>query len=308
MIKADQLELVPSPVSLLNESKGVVCSPESLVDALGPDKRITLGRLAVSLGREISDEPRKSEHADNALEIYRKDLYAAEPQTIEMGLYVPPGDTRYKTAELLVTVGDEPCDLELPGVVDRHVGVVFPRDEFHIVARNARDLSKHVKAKTLRANGDNPDRDEVEAKRYRSAAHAMDQKIQGLGKLENKLIEERYLLGKIFRDTRSTWRAHYKLRNLDKDRKQVDELIHETAETATINLNFGTTSINALHRAITSNLYRRGSAHEITRMWQRYSAMVGKYTNARRGKVVQSRSACERELGIYAPYLALETS
>jgi hypothetical protein len=308
MEKAAQTELVPSPTSLLDESRGVISASQELIEEIGPDTRITLGRLALKLGEEIAPHAPREEHRDKALRIYRKDLYAAEPQTIETGLYIPPSDPRYRTAELLITVGDEPCELELPGVVDKRMGVVFPREEFHVVARNARDFTKHVKAKTLRANKENGDRDEVEAKTYRSAAHAMDQKIQSLGGLENKLIEDRHLLGKIFRDTRSTWRAHYKAKNLEKDRKAADELIHDTAETASINLNLGTTSINALHRAITSNLHRRGSAREITHMWQSYSRMVGRYVNARRGKVIQSRNACLKQLNVYAPYLELEVN
>lgn len=307
MEKTVQEELFASPVTLLNENRGVVVGSEELINEIGPDTRITLGRLAVSLGQELAPQPREDK-SDKPLQVYRKDLYIAQPQSIKTGLYIPPSDPRYRTADLLVTVGNEPCELELPGVVDRRVGVVFPREEFSVVARNARDLTKHVKAKTLRANQNNGDRDEVEAKTYRSAAHAMDQKIQSLSGLENKLIEERSLFGRIYREARSTWRSHYKTKNLDKDRRLADELIHETAETASINLNLGTTSINALHRAITSNLYRRGSAREINSMWQNYSSLAGRYVNARRGKVIQSRNACLKQLNIYAPYLELEAN
>jgi hypothetical protein len=301
-ISPEQEALFLSPASTLDQSRGVIDIPLAELEGVDPERRITLARMAGMLGRAIADTP-PSPHADYPLDVYRKNFLDASPDSIEHGLYIPPSDSRFARAELLVTVSREPCNLDLPGVVLPSVGVVFPKEEFAVVARNARDLVKHVKAQTLKANGDHPDRDEAEAKAHRSAAHAMEGKLQGLNTLDNELIGERKLLGKIFREAKSSWSAHYKAKNLDRDRKLADELIHNAAETASINLNLGTVALNAMHRAIVSSLYRRGSSRELNLMWQTYTSLTGRYANARRGKVSQSRNACEKQLAIYAPSL-----
>lgn len=301
----DSQESIFSPaVFELDEARGVADFSLERVRGVDPEKRITLLRLARSLGHTIEPRAEAEAHSDPALDIYRKNFKDADTEALESGLYIPRNDPRYSKAELLVTVSTEPCHLDLPGIVPHDVGVVFPREEFSIVARSAKDLSRHVRAKTRRANGSEEDRDEVEARVNRSAAHAMEGKLKGINELDNYLIDERKLLFTVLREARSLWAAHYKAKNLDKKRKQADELIHNAAETASINLNLGTVTIRAMHRAIASNLYRRGSSRELRNMWQKYLTMTGRYTNARRGKVSQSKSACEKEFAIYAPSLS----
>lgn len=299
-----QEELWPSPIEQLDEARGVVQgSVEDASDAIDIERRITLARMVDVLGQNMGPKDYVGETSDPVLEVATAHFGMAEPNVLKNGLYIPAHDLRYRSAEQLVTVSDQKCDLMIPGVVWPNVGVVFPADEFPVVARNARDLVRHVQAKTRRANEGSSNHEEIDAKVGRSAAHAMDSKIGSLNNLENTLIDERRILERIYREARTTWSAHHTAGKLDKIRKEADEIIHEMAETASINLNIGSVAIKAMHRAITSNLYRRGSRAELNAQWRRYSAFVGRYTNARRGKVVASRNACQKQLIHYAKYL-----
>lgn len=273
---------------------------------IDPEQRVNLPDLAFAIGR-TSTLPEKEElepMTDKALDIYRNNFLQGSVKAIESGLYIPPRDERFKSANLIITIGHQPCELERDGVVGRRTGVIFPADEFKIVARNARDFVKHVKAQSLAKNADNPDKEEVEQTALRAAARAMTRKIDDLDDLEQDIIDERQLLIKVYRQAKGTNRGpRYKAKNLDKLRKQADEIIHNTAETSAINRNLGTISVKAMHKAIMSSLYRRGSNSQVAYNLGEYTAMAGRYATARRGKVWQSRRDCAIQLIEYAPSL-----
>lgn len=296
-------KIMGSTVELLDSSRGVVEIP--LGDAgIDPDRRSNLSVMALAMGEALAPMPGVDPLTDKSLKVFRRDFERGSVVSIESGLYIPPDDIRRPKADLLVVIGHQPNVLDgLKGVAPNKTGVVFPAEEFKIVARNARDFAKHVRAGSINKNADNPNREEAEATADRAAGHAMDIKISGMNSLENQLIEEFELLSQIFRQAKSNWRAQYKAKNLDRDRKKVDEIIHNIAETSVVNFNFGTTAVNGIHRAIASNLYRRGSSSEISRQWRLYTAMAGRYANARRGKIAQSRKDCEEQLQRFQPAL-----
>lgn len=299
-------DLIQEPMALypvvagLDQSGGLLQATLADIPSVDPSSRITLVRLAGLYGRNLGPTDGADQGSDIILEVEEEDFKRAEPRAIEQGLYIPRHDSRYRdpATEQLVRITPEHNKMQL--------GVVFPVNEFHVVARSAPDLAKHVMAKTRRANAGNPDHLAVESTVGRSAAHALDTKIQGLNKLENELIENRNsLLIPLYRDTRRIWQSHFKAKNLDKKFKQFQEQYHQTIETACINLGYGTTTVKALHRAALSRQSRRGTTHERNQRLQEDIVLLGRYTTARRAKIVISKNQCEQELAYYEPFLNL---
>lgn len=271
---------------------------------IDPEQRINLPDLANAIGSTMVPKAELEPMTDANLDIYRNNFLAGSVERINSGLYIPPNSVGFKNADLVVVIGHQPCGLDDKGVVDRRMGVVFPKEEFKIVARNARDFVKHVKARTYAANSSEMDRESVEQKANRAAARSMRLKMTELNSLESSLVEERDLLIEVYRQAKGTkLGAPYKAKNLDKIRKQADEIIHNVAETSSINRNMGTVAVNAMHRAIMSKLHRGGSSSQIAHNWAQYATMAGQYTSARRGKVWQSRRDCWAQFEEYAPAL-----
>lgn len=288
----------------LNNVRGVVDLPFSETGIDG-DRRVNLASLLIRYGKLYDEGGVVTRYTDTDLHVFNNDFKRADPEILEKGLYIPPrSNKRIRLEDSLITIGHQPATLVADGVVPRNVGVVFPPDEFVIVARNAADFAKSVKNKTANKNKNQLNREEVMAKKNRAAAHALTGKLQRMNTLEDEILDQTKLMRKVYKQTRSTWRAQYKAKNLDRDRRVVNELIHETAEIAGSTFNLGTTALSALHRAITSRLYRNGSSNDLISSWGEYLTLTGQYANARRGKIWQSRLDCEEQLSRYAHSLA----
>jgi len=305
----EQLGLAYPIVAQLDISKGVY-DVENLQELeIDPDQRQNLPMLAGRIGVAMGVEPRTTV-TDNTLRVGFRDFRNAKPSYLQTGLIIEPGDIRFEKAQQLVVARRQETELNLQGIVPATTGVVFPADEFKIVARNARDFAKHIQATTRRANEGSSqiDHDELEKKVQRSAAHALRGKKEGMEKLDSELIEQRQLMGKMYRDSNHIWRTAYLAKNLNQDRKRADELIHRTAETATINLNLGTREVSNMHRALASELYRRGSSKELAQSWQRSVTWVALHLNAKRGKLDQSIKDCNAEFADFAGYIPTNTN
>lgn len=314
-----QTELMPSPVTKLNESQGVLEYSIGDLEDIDPERRITLAHLTLAMGALLGPFPLTSSRykTDKALKVNSADFRRGEPHYIQQGLYISSDDPRYENANQLVKTRHQggmqiaiDGDLKLPFRPEsNHPGVVFHADEYHLVARSPIDLVRATKAKTQKANQGTADREEVEQTVNRSAAHVTERYIKGLSALEADYIGDHKILTSIHRQTKGRDpdkkipRNQFKAKNLDKARKRADEMFHETVETAAINNNWGQLAINGVHRAIASSLYRRGSSREIDLAWRSYVSIQGLYINARRFKLIQSRTACESQYNLYQPYL-----
>lgn len=283
----------------------VVTAPEAgLVDW---SRKITLRKLVWALSGE------ENIAADYASE---PDLSLATPVSIESGLYIKAGDPRFADAEGIVTISsrhateaakqalkDERAGKQ-PKVPPINTGIIFPSDEFSVLGYYPKALARHQRTKTRRANRTNPDRDEAKEKVGRSAGHTLEGYIKGMNTLEGTLLDERAVLMSLYRDlTTPIWQARFKARNLDRRRKQADETIHNTAETASINLNLGTTAVEGLHRAIRANLYRRGTQDQLAENWLSYIVMTGRYAAARIDRLTSLVATAQEELTRYQPFL-----
>lgn len=300
----EPLALYPVVTKLDSVQGRVTDSLESL--RLNPSQtRITLMKLASRYGEQLGPTDPVTTTQDNLLQVGPADFRNIQADMLYPGLYIHPRDPRFKdpaTEQLVKVRSNDAPD---------QPGIVFPAREFHVVARNAADLAKHVMAKTRRANDNNPDGESVEARVGRSAGHALEGKVLGLNELEKEYITVRNsVLIPLYREAKRNgavhWRAHYGPKNLDKKRRLFDELTHEVIDTASLNLNLGSTALKAAHRAEASKLYRARSTRERSANWLASLEFAGNYLKARHHKVIISRNQCQKELIFYREFLNSE--
>ena len=283
-IEIDQNQLViPARAELVAENEH---------PGIAEAQRVSFIKLIGSVGTTIAfgTEP--------TIEAYQH----AEPGFINKGLYIHPRDPQFATAQHMVTLGVR--DNRGGGSVASY-GVVFPSNEFSIVARNSRDLARHTVNTTRKARLGSPDREETTDAAMRSAGHTLISKMDSQMKLRAHLVDDVTDLRVIYKDIISPRATRYYAKNLDKKRVVADERIHETAEVAMINLpDISNAAVTGLHKTLRKHLYDGNySANERAYNWMRYLAMTGIYIGARIHKLELSHSACANELAMYKPYL-----
>ncbi len=247
------------------------------ISGIDYDRRLTLSRLV-----QVT-----SEHLDLPLDYASVvDQERARPYSFRGGLYVRRDDPRHETAKLL------------------HRDVVFPSQEFDTLVNSPREFTKRIEARIIKANQEMRDRDELNHKTHRGAGEALKTKIFNLGSLSTKLANRNLLLDSLSTDMSSEWQAHYKARNLESRREEVDQIIHETAEVSSYNMEWGDAAVSGLHKAIKFHLYRKDDhpQHRRTR-WLEYMKVVRQHTHAKLAEAAKSKDACLKEFEKYAPYL-----
>ncbi len=303
----ETLQLYPA-VAELDASRGVIATPVDELGGLDPAKRVTLARLAGLHGRYISPLDDVSETHDAPLELLPEDFANGSVENIQNGLIIYSWDDRLRHPglEQFIRIHGR-GNWGMPGVV-------FPSNEFKTVARSPRDLAAHTMAQTREANKDNTAEsdEEIEAKVGRSAGHAILGKMTEMKKLDDAMeLKRATLLMPLMREAHSNltrhWQAHYLPKNIDALRKQYDEELHDTIETAAINADVSRAVLNATHRAVTSNLYRRGSSRELAQNWVAYLRMSREYIQARRREIAASGKLCTQELQLYQQFLDAPT-
>lgn len=291
----------------LDANHGVLQTPLDNLVGIDPDRRITLARLANAHGNYLGPiQPQENE--DVVLEVSAKDFEYAQPAAIGHGLWIPRKDPRYRspTTEDLVRISPKGGPF-LPGLV-------FPTGEWRKVARSPKDLARHTMDQTRTANLNIADLTETERKVGASAAHALDQKDTYMESLKTNLLERRnQLLVPLYKQTRQRsgkprYQNQFLAKNLDRKRREFDEILHDTIETATINLDLNRFAINGLHRAVNSNLYRRGSSVDLIHQWRGYVAFIGAYDKARITRLEISQSECQRVRKAYEPFVTKPAS
>jgi hypothetical protein len=286
--KAEQ-PVSPTVRTELNEGRVILPRHAQVVQAasykgVAGEDRITLGRL-IKLAGEGIYEP--WQHEEPAISF------------INQGLYIHPQDPRFARAQLLVRSG-----VDLQSNDPKNFGVVFPPEEFRTVARSPRDLVRHMQAVTRRANETNEDPDDVAERTGRSAGHVLTEKMAAMAALSGTLEGRQAFLRKMYKELRSPWIAHYMSKNLERHRGSVDEMIHDTADLATVNLNLCSEALKRMHVGVKKKLYGGNRTHdEISKEWQAYITLVGRHIGMRLLKVDASVRLCEVELSTYQPYL-----
>jgi hypothetical protein len=302
-IQTRQYQLPTDLIVRINESRGVIDTAEFENFNLEPDKRMNIAMLSGRIGAAIAASPLGLD-GDPVIDVSRVDYKQAYPKVLMEGLYFPVGDPRRARKStrprMMVVIGGANCTLteeDAPGVIDRHDGVVVTGEERDKLVRSPAGLADTVEGKTLKKHGKNPNR---EHRDERVSLHVVETMVKSMAKLEEldkELIYKRALLYSMNRDARLIWRTSYLGKNLDKKRREADEIIHDTIELAAINLGYDTQQVNAAHRADFSNRYRRGSSSDLAQAWRLTTGLFGRYINAKRGKVNQSMNGCLQEIG-----------
>jgi len=214
------------------------------------------------------------------------ELALARPDTLQSGLYVLREDSRYDDAEL------------------RFQDVVFPSQEFDYIARSPADLARHAKAVTRKANAGNPDRDETAQKIQRSPGWALKNKIAAVDAVQVQWQHRRQLLASLAIDLGGTY-PHYKGKNLELRRAEIDQVIHQTAEVAAYNqVGWNNAIVEGVHRAIKLHLYRTDTTVEARIFrWLSYMKMVDRHTRAKSQTVTDAHKFTITEFQKYKPYL-----
>jgi hypothetical protein len=190
-------------------------------------------------------------------------------------------------------------------------GVSIPASQFRMVTRSPKDLANAVYTNTLGINDRRSpedrvtDRDEMKETAARAAGHALNSQLVHLETLATAYSARREDLLGIMRELKAPFWAHYKLSNLDKMRRTADIAIHQSIETASINMNdWDTYEVDGLHRAIRFHMYGH-DGHNNARMhyYRKYVLMAGRHTRNIINAIEESKKATDRERQIYLPAL-----
>lgn len=306
-----QTELLPSIVTQLNESRGVFDVEDFESIGLDLERRSNVVVMAGRLGVAMSELPRdasvEGRHQDRALDVYGDDFERSRLEALNDGLIIRPDNPLYKNPKnkRIVTLETMPISIygKLPGVQAPYVGVALGPGEYTKIARYPGPLAERARAVTLDAHRHDMNREDAEEAGLRASGHILEDKLEGLARLDAQLAGSSALLLSMHKDARIVWRTSYLGKNLNRRRKEADELIHEIVEVAANSLGYTTPEVNAAHRVFVSNMYRRGSARELAQSWQAITDWATRYINAKRGKVNQSQNGCNRVLRIYQSHL-----
>ncbi|HEX7633196.1 MAG TPA: hypothetical protein VF401_02615 [Candidatus Saccharimonadales bacterium] len=318
----------------LNDSNGVYRRTYKEA-GLSPDARLSLGELARGLGSLVL--PGHEVMQLKTFGVEQCDIERATSRThIDHQLYIWPDDPRYQD-----TVGQQLVKVQSRAGVEHFIAeqlmlpfairyndrrqqfdqpaVVFPDNEYRKIVRNPGGLVAVTKVNTRIANKkrdpEHPrftrDRDEISRRADSAAAQTPENYIETMKKLDERYIAQHGLIRSLRRQTyvfdskTGMPVGRYKVKNLDKKRREAEELFAETAETAALNANLTDREVSAVHRARTKELFgMKGSARETDEAWKRQLVTQELFINARRFKLVQSIFACAAQHAVYRKAVA----
>lgn len=245
-----------------------------------------------------------SEYMDVPAEYVATDAYAlAKPETVHEGLYIERSDPRFRTAENLVD------------------GVVHPSKDFRTISRNPRALAAQamnntrnsftleeavagVQPRVVDNKGKEVDRDEIEARVKRSAGHQLEGYAARIENRRNEISAERLALRGLHKELKSGGRAHYKAKNLNTLREQGERSIRTAVEVASINMDWGSVTVDGLHKAVMYKMYGL-PGHNNARLhnFADWALLTGLWTRARLHGFEVALRNCLKELAHYEPAL-----
>lgn len=309
LIKGARPQVRPSSNSIrkLNASGGVTEFPLIVFNEINPNEPVNFIGLAMVIGNKMA--PAKadtdSDVMDTPLNVRPEHFELASPESIERGLYTEASDSSFSHEDkpVVVVSGKEAVtDLNmLKGAVDPSVGVAFPEVEWDAIVRNPKGLVNSAMMVARDANRGKMSSHEIHDLASRAAAHALVDKLHDIGTLDRQLVQESAVLRRIYEDTQQE-ATERPATEVDQDRKRAEVLIHDALDISAKIQGIKEDDLKVSHRAIASRLHR-GTIEEVQSAWEDYIAITGRYVNARRGKVAQSRVGCEKQLDKYRYYL-----
>jgi hypothetical protein len=295
------------PVRYLNANEGLILLEDLPGDRFDPERPMTYIDFMGEIGVALAEEPPRTTVWDGALEVHGEDFAKATISRLDTTLYF---DARSSQRRLEVaTIGRRTPRLELPGIVDRNLGVAMSGDEFRSIARSPYDLAKHVHAQTMEANQKRPPEERLDDETLantagRSVAHALRAKKEELIKLEIKLqIERAALLAVNSLAGAGENGPKLPLTEMDWYRRVSAIAIHNAVRVSSDQYGYGTTVRRGINRALVSH-FHRGTPQARASKLHEYTQWAGYYTNAKRGKIDQSLQLCGQVFGEYRHFLS----
>lgn len=258
------------------------------------EQRLSLKRLLGIIHDQIQPTPRAEV----------KDFEAATAASLKNNLLISPSSPTFHTAQHTSRLG-----VKLnhnPEKMTGDFGVVFPPNEYYVVAHNPAGLGFHTVNRTRRSREQDADRQGSGRASMRSAGHALIQKRHSQAQLGRRLNSELAVMVRLAVDLRTTLRSRFKLKNLEPMRVLADEKIHETVEVACLNLPESSSKnqmIEGRHVAVFEELYGDMSSNKRAQNWVTYLGLTCLHTYAKLYKLRLSYERCGQELGRYQPYL-----
>lgn len=263
---------------------------------IAPERVISMSRLLRTV----------SEYMQVPADYVDHDAYEmTSPTAIHPGLYIERRDPRFETAENLVN------------------GVVHTSKDFKTISRHPRALARQAMNNTRNSfkleesmvasspftrvfdkNGEEVDRDEIEARVQRSAGHQLEEYLAKIEKRRDEVSEERVGLLGLLKELRSPGRAHYKAKNLNALREQGERSIRLAVEVASINMDWGSVTVDGLHKAVVYKIYGLpGHNNARLRNFKDWTMLTGLWTKARLHGLTVAQKNCAAELKLYEPAL-----
>jgi hypothetical protein len=280
-----------------------------------PDEEVPFTRFARMRGSVFGDSTAE-EGADVELQVRPQDFANIEPAVLRDGLFIHKSDPRYKpvhkndpnpTEQLAWALGELPFSPMNPAIIEglhlEESGVVLPADEFGIVAHSPVAMTKFAGARTRNHNADNTDINDADEKVGRSRGHVMESKLEKISELIPRIDDELQMFRTVYRAADPESGVKLKAKDMDILLQTAEERLHVLIATARLNLGIGPEETKAMHRALTSRLYRGNSDEELARNWRVYASLGAQYAYARLAKATQSRNRCQVQLDYYQPFL-----
>lgn len=257
-----------------------VNQPEQVPDALDLDKRIAASRL-IKLAMNISPP--------DPSEVTERDLRVMSPSRIVSGLYMPEGS--------------KPADIP-----NSYKGVIFPADQFLLIARSSRDLALHTRSKSSKTHMQDDNKQSAGAAANRSAGHMLKNYVASLTTLEAAVADEEKRIGiysgELHGANDTGFFAHFNGVNLQPIAASVETSIFDALNVAATTHKWDKEKLVRARKTVLYQLYGIDSSR--VKNWIGYTDMAKDYAHARRIIIGQAGRMAAIELAKYQPFLDAE--
>ncbi len=219
-------------------------------------------------------------------EVTERDLRVMSPNQISSGLYVPEARSPQDTP-------------------NSFKGVVFPADQFLVIARSPSDLARHTRTRTLRAHERTDDKYQADQSANRAAGHVLKSHLSKISTLETSLHNEEEkaaLFSRELHGARGTgYYSHHSFEKLQPIKASVESAIFDALNVAATTHKWDKEKTERARKTILYQLY--GIDSRRVKNWIGYTDVVKNYAHARGIVIAQARRSVATELAQYQPFL-----
>lgn len=289
----------------LTAMRGVIVVAELPRRRTRPNGMNDLTHLAGTIGRCLSDRARQSSLRDEELAVYPADFERARLDNLDEGLYITPAQRRERTLNqrkvpagfIAMTQKHAVSSLSpnLPGIQPRYTEVMFAADDYSAVARHPYGLGDNSIELVESKRKDELEADTLRSTSGRAAVHSLDDRMQAMGELDQRLLREVRLLEGVIYDAFDLSRQTDVGRNLLETIQGFSELFHATVQLAAYKApaEYNTTEIGGIHLAHVSDMFRTPDLEDRAVALMERARWARNLRTAQRDKISRSLNLCE---------------